>query len=291
MESNWDMTGDDNKWTCTRRGEGKGEKKLYWLSISLPFLPSFCSMISSFKDILECLPWKGICVRDHCLLSLLIGFIDFSSRLQLTSASAATKTHETAFRVVDHHSASRHQPKAGAIQGSPSKQSSATSRVTPKGPLPPVNTRRKTSQIDVSDFLVQSSQDTKIVPSSRTLSRSAIKEGRKTISEIVKDSKEIKPLGSISKPVSHHKETRTSSPSHGATSLDYASGSASLRRSRIPEDSSNIRYPLDLSTGSGGFRRLRGMDNRVPTPEGRRSGLLVSMDHTFFYHSCCKSIF
>lgn len=195
-------------------------------------------------------------------------------RLQLTSASAATKTHETAFRVVDHHSASRHQPKAGAIQGSPSKQSSATSRVTPKGPLPPVNTRRKTSQIDVSDFLVQSSQDTKIVPSSRTLSRSAIKEGRKTISEIVKDSKEIKPLGSISKPVSHHKETRTSSPSHGATSLDYASGSASLRRSRIPEDSSNIRYPLDLSTGSGGFRRLRGMDNRVPTPEGRRSGLL-----------------
>lgn len=195
-------------------------------------------------------------------------------RLQLTSASATTKTHETAFRVVDHQSASRHQPKAGAVQGSPSKQSSATSRVMPKGPLPPVNTRRKTSQIDVSDFLVQPSQDTKIVPSSRALSRSAIKEGRKAISEIVKDSKEIKPLGSISKPVSHHKETRTSSPSHGATSLDYASGSASLRRSRIPEDSSSVRYPLDMSTGSGGFRRLRGMENRVPTPEGRRSGLL-----------------
>ncbi|KAJ7375583.1 hypothetical protein OS493_040243 [Desmophyllum pertusum] len=101
-----------------------------------------------------------------------------------------------------------------------------------------------------------------------------MKEGRKTISELVKDSKEIKPLGSISKPVSHHKETRTSSPSHGATSLDYTSGSASLRRSRIPEDSSDVRYPLDLTSGSGGFRRIRAMENRIPTPEGRRSGLL-----------------
>ena len=197
--------------------------------------------------------------------------------MQLTSGSAASKPHDTAFRVVDQHSSSRHQPKAGGVQGSASKQSSAKSRVTPKGPLPPVNTRRKTSQIDVSDFLVQSSQEAKIVPSSRTLTRSAIKEGRKAISEIVKDSKEIKPLGSISKPVSHHKETRTSSPSHGVTSLDYTSGSASLRRSRIPEDSSDVRYPLDLSAGSGGFRRIRAMENRVPTPEGRRSGLLVSM--------------
>lgn len=196
--------------------------------------------------------------------------------MQLTSASGAPKAHDTAFRVVDQHSSSRHQPKA--VQGSPSKQSSATNRGAPKGPLPPVNTRRKTSQIDVSDFLVQSSQEAKIVPSSRTLARSAMKEGRKTISELVKDSKEIKPLGSISKPVSHHKETRTSSPSHGATSLDYTSGSASLRRSRIPEDSSDVRYPLDLTSGSGGFRRIRAMENRIPTPEGRRSGLLVSID-------------
>lgn len=202
----------------------------------------------------------------------------WSFRLQLTSATGASKAHETAFRVVDQHSSSRHQPKAGAVHGSPSKQSSATNRVTPKGPLPPVNTRRKTNQIDVSDFLVQSSQEAKIVPSSRTLTRSAMKEGRKTISELVKDSKEIKPLGSISKPVSHHKETRTSSPSHGATSVDYSSGSASLRRSRIPEDSSDVRYPLDLTSGSGGFRRIRAVENRIPTPEGRRSGLLVSVD-------------
>ena len=196
----------------------------------------------------------------------------------MTSATGASKAHETAFRVVDQHSSSRHQPKVGAIHGSPSKQSSATTRVTPKGPLPPVNTRRKTNQVDVSDFLVQSSQEAKIVPSSRTLARSAMKEGRKTISELVKDSKEIKPLGSISKPVGHHKETRTSSPSHGATSLDYSSGSASLRRSRIPEDSSDVRYPLDLTSGSGGFRRIRAVENRIPTPEGRRSGLLVSVD-------------
>lgn len=195
-------------------------------------------------------------------------------RLQLTSAAGASKTHDTAFRVVDQHSSSRHQPKAGAVHGSPSKQSSATNRVMPKGPLPPVNTRRKTNQVDVSDFLVQSSQEAKIVPSSRTLARSAMKEGRKKISELVKDSKEIKPLGSISKPVSHHKETRTSSPSHGATSLDYSSESASLRRSRIPEDSSDVRYPLDLTSGSGGFRRIRAVENRIPTPEGRRSGLL-----------------
>ena len=221
-----------------------------------------------------------ICFK--CLLSLhclkINFYYHFSFRLQLTSAAGASKAHDTAFRVVDQHSSSRHQPKAGAVHGSSSKQSSATNRVTPKGPLPPVNTRRKTNQIDVSDFLVQSSQEAKIVPSSRTLARSAMKEGRKTISELVKDSKEIKPLGSISKPVSHHKETRTSSPSHGATSLDYSSGSASLRRSRIPEDSSDVRYPLDLTSGSGGFRRIRAMENRIPTPEGRRSGLLVSGD-------------
>ncbi|KAJ7375582.1 hypothetical protein OS493_040242, partial [Desmophyllum pertusum] len=47
-------------------------------------------------------------------------------RLQLTSASGAPKAHDTAFRVVDQHSSSRHQPKA--VQGSPSKQSSATNR-------------------------------------------------------------------------------------------------------------------------------------------------------------------
>ena len=150
--------------------------------------------------------------------------------------------------------------------------------MTPKGPLPPVNTRRKTNQIDVSDFLAQSSQEAKVGSSSRTLTRSAFKEGRKTISEFVNDSKEIKPLGSISKPVSHHKEARTSSPSHRATSIDYASGSANIRRSRIPEDSSEVRYPLDLSSGSGGFRRIHALENRIPTPEGRRSGLLVSID-------------
>ena len=197
--------------------------------------------------------------------------MNFSCRLQLTSAVGASKPQDTAFRVVE-------KTKGGGAQGSPAKQSSATSRVTPKGPLPPVNTRKKTSQIDVSDFLVQSSQEAKVVPSSRTLTRSAFKEGRKMISELVKDSKEIKPLGSISKPVSQHKETRTSSPLHGATSLDYASGSANLRRSRIPEDSSEVRYPLDLSAGSGGFRRIRAIENRIPTPEGRRSGLLVSTD-------------
>lgn len=189
-------------------------------------------------------------------------------RLQLTSASGASKPQDTAFRVVE-------KAKVGGAQGSSSKQSTATSRMTPKGPLPPVSTRRKTNQIDVSDFLTQSSQETKVVPSSRTLTRSAFKEGRKTISELVKDSKEIKPLGSISKPVNHHKETRTSSPSHGATSLDYSSGSANLRQSRIPEDSSEVRYPLDLTSGSSGFRRIRVMENRIPTPEGRRSGLLV----------------
>lgn len=188
-------------------------------------------------------------------------------RLQLTSASGASKPQDTAFRVVE-------KAKVGGAQGSSSKQSTVTSRMTPKGPLPPVSTRRKTNQIDVSDFLTQSSQETKVVPSSRTLTRSAFKEGRKTISELVKESKEIKPLGSISKPVNHHKETRTSSPSHGATSLDYTSGSANLRQSRIPEDSSEVRYPLDLTSGSGGFRRIRVMENRIPTPEGRRSGLL-----------------
>ena len=198
--------------------------------------------------------------------------MDFFQRLQLSSASGASKPHDTAFRVVEKASVS-------GGQGSPAKQSSATSRMTPKGPLPPVNTRRKANPIDVSDFLVQSSQEAKVVPSSRTLARSAFKEGRKTISELVKDSKEIKPLGSISKPVNHHhKETRTSSPSHGATSLDYSSGSANLRRSRIPEDSSEVRYPLDIASGSGGFRRIRAMENRIPTPEGRRSGLLVSVN-------------
>lgn len=191
-------------------------------------------------------------------------------RLQLTSASGASKTHDTAFRVVE-------KPKLDSTQGSPAKQSSASNRVSPKGPLPPVNTRRKANKIDVSDFLVQSSQEAKVVPSSRTLARSAFKEGRKTISEFVNDTKEIKPLGSISKPVTHHKETRTSSPSRGATSIDYASGSASIRRSRIPEDSSEVRYPLDLSAGSSGFRRIRAIENRIPTPEGRRSGLLVSI--------------
>ena len=135
-------------------------------------------------------------------------------RLHLTSSSGTSKPHDTAFRVVE-------KPKVGGAQGSSAKQSSASNRMTPKGPLPPVNTRRKTNQIDVSDFLAQSSQEAKVGSSSRTLTRSAFKEGRKTISEFVNDSKEIKPLGSISKPVSHHKEARTSSPSHRATSIDY----------------------------------------------------------------------
>lgn len=189
-------------------------------------------------------------------------------RLQLSSASGASKPNDTAFRVVE-------KAKGGGDKVFSTKQSStATSRVAPKGPLPPVNTRRKTNQIDVSDFLGQSSQEAKVIPSSRTLARSALKEGRKTISELVKDSKDIKPLGSISKPGTHHKEVRTSSPSRGATSLDYSAGSASLRQSRIPEDSSDLRYPLDLTSGSGGLRRIRVMENRIPTPEGRRSGLL-----------------
>lgn len=189
-------------------------------------------------------------------------------RLQLSSTSDTLK-QETAFRVVE-------KSKVNGDKVSQSKQSSTTnSRMTPKGPLPPVNTRRKTSQIDVSDFLGQTSQEAKVIPSNRTLTRSAYKEGSKTISELVKDSKDIKPLGSISKAVSHHKETRTSSPSHGAASLDYSSaGSATLRQSRIPEDSSDVRYPLDLTSGSGGLRRIRVMENRIPTPEGRRSGLL-----------------
>ena len=93
--------------------------------------------------------------------------------MQLTSASGASKTHDTAFRVVE-------KPKLDSTQGSPAKQSSASNRVSPKGPLPPVNTRRKANKIDVSDFLVQSSQEAKVVPSSRTLARSAFKEGRKT---------------------------------------------------------------------------------------------------------------
>lgn len=210
--------------------------------------------------------------------------MNFICRLQLTSASGtASKSHDTAFRVVE-------KAKISGAQASPSKQSSATNRMTPKGPLPPVHTRRKAGQIDVSDFLVQSSQEAKVVPSSRTLTRSAFKEGRKTISELVKDSKEIKPLGSISKPVNHHKDARTSSPSHGATSLDYASGSANLRRSRIPEDSSEVRYPLDLTSGSGGFRRIRAMENRIPTPEGRRSGLLVSVDCSLEGLHVCDAI-
>lgn len=206
-------------------------------------------------------------------------------RLQLTSASGASKTHDTAFRVVE-------KPKLDSTQGSPAKQSSASNRVSPKGPLPPVNTRRKANKIDVSDFLVQSSQEAKVVSSSRTLARSAFKEGRKTISEFVNDTKEIKPLGSISKPVTHHKETRTSSPSRGATSIDYASGSASIRRSRIPEDSSEVRYPLDLSAGSSGFRRIRAIENRIPTPEGRRSGLLndsLSYSYRFSHGSTSAS--
>lgn len=205
------------------------------------------------------------------IVIVLIEYLIFCCRLQLSSTSDTLK-QETAFRVVE-------KSKVNGDKVSQSKQSSTTnSRMTPKGPLPPVNTRRKTSQIDVSDFLGQTSQEAKVIPSNRTLTRSAYKEGRKTISELVKDSKDIKPLGSISKAVSHHKETRTSSPSHGATSLDYSSaGSATLRQSRIPEDSSDVRYPLDLTSGSGGLRRIRVMENRIPTPEGRRSGLLVSI--------------
>ena len=216
------------------------------------------------------------------LIRLTYWFIIIWLRLQLTSASGASKTHDTAFRVVE-------KPKLDSTQGSPAKQSSASNRVSPKGPLPPVNTRRKANKIDVSDFLVQSSQEAKVVPSSRTLARSAFKEGRKTISEFVNDTKEIKPLGSISKPVTHHKETRTSSPSRGATSIDYASGSASIRRSRIPEDSSEVRYPLDLSAGSSGFRRIRAIENRIPTPEGRRSGLLVSIVPCVTLFFSCKN--
>ena len=216
-------------------------------------------------------------------------------RLQLSSASGATKPHESSsFRVVDQHSSSRHQAQFGSSgPGSPAKQSSTTSRVTPKGPLPPVNTRKSTSQIDVSDFLMQStSQEPKTVPSNRALTRSAFKEGRKAISGLVKDSKEIKPLGSISKHVSQHrKEARTaSSPQRGAAGLDYASrGSASLRQTRIPEESTSpVGYPLDVMSGSGGFRRIRTIENRIATPEGRRSGLLVSTlesrsDPLFFF--------
>lgn len=107
----------------------------------------------------------------------------------------------------------------------------------------------------------------------------------------MKDFKEIKLLGSILKFVSYYKEIRILSLLYGVISLDYVFGSVSLRRLRIFEDFFNIRYFLDLLIGSGGFRRFRGMDNRVLIFEGRRFGFLVSMDYSFFYYFCCKLIF
>lgn len=157
-----------------------------------------------------------------------------------------------------------------------------------KGPLPPVNTK-KGKQIDVSDFFVNSQEPKVSSFNSRSLTRSAFKDGRRSISELVKDAKEIKPLGSISKPKNpSRKNNRTSSPPYGGDSLDYTpgsphniqrskggskehrtssphyrdnleymSGSSSLRRSRIPEEYLQGSYHGDIASGSAGITRLK----------------------------------
>lgn len=137
----------------------------------------------------------------------------------------------------------------------------------------------------------------------RSLTRSAFKDGRRSISELVKDAKEIKPLGSISKPKNTNtkanrtscspygdsldysipgspyirrskgssKEHRTSSP-HYKDNLEYLSGSSSLRRSRIPEEYLQGNYRGDISSGSAGIARLKDSE----TPDAHYHGMRVS---------------
>lgn len=171
-------------------------------------------------------------------------------------------------------------------------------------PLPPVNTK-KGKQIDVSDFLPNTQDSKPVTNLNNSLTRSAFKDGRRSISELVKDAKEIKPLGSISKPkvTSKHK---TSSPQYGDSveyhlsgsarlrrsknnnsalrtsvspngdNLEYISGGSTLRRSRIPEEYLQSGYQGEVMPASAGLARLRGLENRVHTPDSRQNGFRVS---------------
>lgn len=188
-------------------------------------------------------------------------------------ASTNPRHHVSATRDSEHVHTNRHRAKTGTAHESPKRTS--TSGKNSQGPLPPVTTR-KSSQIDVSDFLVHTSQEARAVPAlNQSLTRSAFKEGRRTITELVKDSKDIKPIGSMkkSKGTAHH-EQRSSSP-HRGSSLECSSGSAGIHRTKIPEEVSQS-YFMDLPTSGTRFRRIHGFENRIPTPEGRRSSLLVS---------------
>ena len=200
----------------------------------------------------------------------------FFFRLQLSSA--ATKQQAMAMsqpreslkpsKVLHHHHC---HGMATRTQG---QATASTVTAAPKGPLPPVNTR-KGNHIDVSDFLTNASQDTKVAPNiNRSVSRSAFKDGQISISELVKDSKELKPIGSISKHKGSSKEIQTSSPGYASGGLEYASGSAHLRRSRIPENSVRTGQPVELSSESAGYTRRR-LENQLTTPESRNSALLV----------------
>ena len=168
-------------------------------------------------------------------------------------------------------SSSMHHSKSSAPHGS-AKRTSASERAT-QGPLPPV-TMKRSSQIDVSDFLVHKNQEPRAVQSlNHSLTRSAFKEGRRALTGLVKDSKEIKPIGSISKSKGSYQEGRSSSPQAGS-GAEHSSASASVRRSRIPEEISHINF-TDIP--SSGVRRRRGhsIENRISTPEGRGSTILV----------------
>ena len=157
----------------------------------------------------------------------------------------------------------------------------------------------------MSDFIPNAPDSKPVTSLSRSLTRSAFKEGRRSISELVKDAKEIKPLGSISKPKGTSKH-KTSSPQYGDSveyhisgsarlrrsknnssalrtsvspsgeNLEYISGGSTIRTSRIPEEYLQGGYDGDMIPASAGLTRLRGLDNRVHTPD-RQNGFRVSI--------------
>lgn len=154
-------------------------------------------------------------------------------------------------------------------------QSTANEAMATKGSLPPVNTR-KSNRIDVSDFISNSNQDpNKVIPNlSRSVSRSTFKDGQISITELVKDSKELKPIASLSKHKGTTKDIRTSSPSYNSSGMEYSLGSAHIRRSRIQENNIRAGQQSELTSDSAGYSR-KYQDNSLTTPESRNSVILV----------------
>jgi len=211
-----------------------------------------------------------------------------SARRRLQLSSAATKQQAVALpqpageqlkpSKVSHHHRHYHHGVSTRTHG---QATASAVTVAPKGPLPPVNTR-KGNHVDVSDFLSSTSQETKVVPNlNRSVSRSAFKDGQISISELVKDSKELKSIGSISKPKAGSKDICTSSPGYSAGGLEYSSGSAHLRRTKIAENSIRAGQHVDLTSDSARYTRRR-LENQLASPESRNSALLndsLSLSH------------